>query len=478
MVKLYAILLVAAIITMIVFAMPRMFGMVPSKRRSRLFKIFRMACLGPALLIMSVPGDEGGSGGEFKKAVEPIMEEFKSTTKKLTELIDKQSAEIKELGGTKTETSKQIKSLEERLETLGNDLKEAQKRADELEVKMGRPGYGNPGGEVKSPGQQFIESEQYKEMVARKAKRSDDVVIKMERKTLVTSATGSAGDLVIPYRYPEIIAAPDRILTLRSLLNVQTTDSNAIEYIEETGFTNAAAAVKEGDSRPESALSFEKKTLPVETIGHWLPATEQIISDASQLRAYIDNRLMYGVDVAEEDEVLYGTGISPSLAGIMTNTNVQQYKWSQGPEVTDTRIDAVRRAMTKAVLAGYPVTGVVLHPSDWEKIELQKDSDKRYIWVVVTIGGEQRLWKAPVIDTIAMTEGDALVGAFGIAAWLWDRQQTQIRVSDSHSDFFIKSKIAIRAEERVCLTVFRPEAFVAIEFDHAPTGGSGSGSGS
>lgn len=467
MVKLYAILLVAAIITLIVFAAPRVFGLVPSKRRSRLFKIFRAACLGPAVLILGIGGDDGGSGGEFKKAIEPIMKEFKDTTQKLTQLINQQAEEIKQLGGTKAETSKQIKALEERLEALGNDLKEAQKRADELEVKMGRPGYGNPGNEIKSPGQQFVESEQYKDMIARKAKRSDDVVIKMDQKDLVSTA--NAGSLIVPYRYPEIIAAPDRVLTLRSLLNVQTTDSNAIEYIEETGFTNAAAPVKEGDARPESGLSFEKKTLPVETIGHWLPATEQIISDASQLRAYIDNRLMYGVAVAEEDEVLYGTGVSPSLAGIMTNANIQRYKWSDGPEATDTRIDAVRRAMTKAMLAGYPVTGVVLHPTDWEKIELQKDSEKRYIWVTVTIGGEQRLWKVPVVATIAMEEGEALVGAFGIGAWLWDRQQTQIRVSDSHSDFFIKSKVAIRAEERVCLTVFRPESFVAIEFDGAPT---------
>jgi hypothetical protein len=39
-----------------------------------------------------------------------------------------------------------------------------------------------------------------------------------------------------------------------------------------------------------------------------------------------------------------------------------------------------------------------------------------------------------------------------------------VSASNSHSDFFKKNLTAIRAEERVALTVYRPEAFTVIRW--------------
>jgi HK97 family phage major capsid protein len=74
----------------------------------------------------------------------------------------------------------------------------------------------------------------------------------------------------------------------------------------------------------------------------------------------------------------------------------------------------------------------------------------------------------PVIDTPAMTEGTALVGAFGSGAQLYDREQASIRISEQHSDFFIRNAIVVLAEQRLALAVKRPEAFVKVTFDSAP----------
>ena len=76
----------------------------------------------------------------------------------------------------------------------------------------------------------------------------------------------------------------------------------------------------------------------------------------------------------------------------------------------------------------------------------------------------------PVIVTNSINSGEALVGAFNLGAMLWDREEASVRISESHSDYFTKNMLAILGEERVALTVFRPEAFVSITFDSAPTG--------
>jgi hypothetical protein len=55
-----------------------------------------------------------------------------------------------------------------------------------------------------------------------------------------------------------------------------------------------------------------------------------------------------------------------------------------------------------------------------------------------------------------------MVGDFRVAT-LWDRQSTQIYVTDSHSDFFIRNLIAILAELRAAFGVKRPAALVEMD---------------
>jgi HK97 family phage major capsid protein len=120
-------------------------------------------------------------------------------------------------------------------------------------------------------------------------------------------------------------------------------------------------------------------------------------------------------------------------------------------------------------LAYYEPSGVVVHPSDWEKLELAKDAQGQYLIALsVAMGGEPKVWRMPVVDTPAIAQGTCLTGAFGTGAQLYDREQANIRISEQHSDFFIRNAIVILAEQRLALAVKRPEAFVKVTFDNAP----------
>ena len=130
----------------------------------------------------------------------------------------------------------------------------------------------------------------------------------------------------------------------------------------------------------------------------------------------------------------------------------------------------MRRGITKALLAYYEPTGVIVHPNDMEDIELTKDDENRHIMVMsVSLGAEARLWRLPMVSSPAITEGKALVGSFGIGATLYDRMEGTIRIAEQHSDLFIRSAVAVLAEERIALAVKRPESFVEVSFNSAPS---------
>jgi HK97 family phage major capsid protein len=276
-----------------------------------------------------------------------------------------------------------------------------------------------------------------------------------------------------------IVLPPMRTRRVRDLFPTRSTTAAVIEYFQMTGFTNNASSVAErnpGNSafqtKPQSSFAFTGQQAPVRTLAHWEAAHRNVLADEPQLRSIIDNELLYGLRLQEDAQILAGDGTGENLLGILNTSGVQTYSWSEGATlpVPDNKADAIRRAATLAFLAYYEPTGVVLHPNDWEDIELSKDETGQYLVAVsVAMGGEPRIWRMPVVDTPAITEGTALIGAFGTGAQLYDREQASIRISEQHSDFFVRNAIVILAEQRLALATKRPESFVKVTFDGAPS---------
>ena len=101
----------------------------------------------------------------------------------------------------------------------------------------------------------------------------------------------------------------------------------------------------------------------------------------------------------------------------------------------------------------------VMHPNDWQAIDLLQDNEKRYYYGGPMNPGQPRLWGLPVIECEAMTEGTCVVADWKLAV-LWDRMQTSITVATQHSDYFVKNLVAILAELRAAFGLIRPQAFV------------------
>ncbi|WP_075208488.1 phage major capsid protein [Klebsiella michiganensis] len=155
-----------------------------------------------------------------------------------------------------------------------------------------------------------------------------------------------------------------------------------------------------------------------------------------------------------------GSGKSPLSAGIL---GILPQATEFAPALTlsnATPIDRLRLAVLQAVLAEYPASGFVLNPIDWAGIELTKDNEGRYIIAQPVNGGVPRIWGLPVVETQAMVQNNFLTGAFNMAAQIFDRMDIEVLLSTENEDDFIKNMVTIRAEERLALAVYRPEAFV------------------
>ena len=274
-----------------------------------------------------------------------------------------------------------------------------------------------------------------------------------ETKTLMTLSTINN----LATRLPNIVPSAQESRTVADFMLQGTTDNNAISYMEETTFTNNAAETSEGSAKPESALSFTERTDNVRKIATWIPATDELLADVRGIQSYIEGRLRFMVQRREELQLLVGDGTAPNISGILDRSGIQTQ--AKG---TDPVPDAVYKAMTKIRAIAFAEPSLaVFHPNDWQDIRLLRTSDGIYIWGNPSEAGPERIWGLPVRQTTALTENTGLVGDFSFAQ-IFRREGITITLSTEHSTYFTENKVAILAEERLALAVYRPAAFATV----------------
>lgn len=407
------------------------------------------------------------TAAEIKTALEGIQTQ-------LSEKVAERDEQIRTTGQATEENAKAISALSEEYKSAYDDLKGTVEGVSdsvrEITAKMESVKTLTPA-ERKTLGKAFVESDaykQYKEQDFHQQSRSFEIGGSLGALSTKTTFTGaSLGDtpayMYEVDRFAEYVKDPDRTRFVRELLPTFGVSTGAVEFVRETSFTNNAGMVPEyaatdSGNKPESAVAFEIVTVPVRTMAHYIPVTRQIVDDERQLQGYIENRLLYGLRLKEDQQILYGTGAGNEINGILTDANIQTYSQT----ATETLIDAIRKAVTKSYVSEYRPTGVVLNHQDWETIELTKGNDDHYIWVNVTTDNGDRLWGLPVIPTNAIAQGTVLVGDFQRGSAIHDRENANLRISDSHADFFTKNLWALLAEERIAQSIIRPDAFVNV----------------
>lgn len=392
----------------------------------------------------------------MEKDIEAINASLKEVGDQLKSHAERAEKEIK----ANAKLSEETRASVDKLLTTQGELQARLATAEQLVAKLE-----NGGGTMSGPqslGEKISESEDFQAYAANP--KGD---FRMSVQASVGSGSSSAGDLIVPDRIPGIQAPALRRLTIRDLIAWGRTTSNSIEYARELVFTNSADVVSENPSagKPESDITFEADSANIVTIAHWIHASKQVIADVPMLQSYIDGRLRYGLKFKEEAQLLKGSGVGLNIDGIYTQAS--SYVNPGVVVQAETRIDRLRLALLQVELAEYWADGIVISPLDWAAIELTKTDDNAYLFANPRAQNLPGLWGRNVVPTQAMGAGDFLVGAFGggLAVQGWDREDVTVAISEHDRDNFIKNMLTIRCEERVGLTVYRPQAFVKGDFD-------------
>jgi HK97 family phage major capsid protein len=302
--------------------------------------------------------------------------------------------------------------------------------------------------EERSFGAAFVKSGAYKN-------KGTKTELDISLKTAFTRAAGWAPEST---RSGLVVMDAQRPIQVTDVFPSIPTSQAAYKYMEETTYTNNAAERAENSAYGEAALALTERSVTIESIGVFIPVTDEQLEDEAGAAAYLDMRLPFMVAQRLDGQLLVGDGSTPNIRGVNNAANIQTQAKGADPVP-----DAIHKGITKVKVTGraFP-NAVIMHPNDWQDVRLLRTVDGIYIWGSPAETGTPRIWGLQVVESDAQTENTAVVGDFANYSLLVVRRGVEVRVSDSHSDYFTNGKQAVRAGIRAASVFTRGEAFCTV----------------
>jgi HK97 family phage major capsid protein len=375
-----------------------------------------------------------------------ILKALEQVEAKMNTMSDKASAEIKDLGKVSTDTKTAIDNIGIEQRTLADRLLQLEQKggAQDDQVKADE-----------SWGAQFVKDAGYLDF----QKKTNRGSCGLEVKNTVTNAIANT----YSERRPGIVEGAFRVFTIEDLLVTIPTSSNAIDWVRENVFTNSAAEAAEGVQIGQSSITFTPGTMPVQNVPHFVKITRQLAMDNASLAAYINRRMIYGVNLRVENQLVAGNGTTPNLSGLTNAGNFTAHGYTAASLTAlnlspTNRFDLIGKMIGDCALADYPADVVIMNTADWWTLRLTKDAQGRYILGDPGSAVPPVLFGLPVVASNAMPSDNVWVGSLAQAATLHNREGVVLDLSDSDENNFQLGLVSVRAMRRLALTVEKPAA--------------------
>lgn len=381
-------------------------------------------------------------------SLDAIMKAVEQVETKIADMSGKANEEIKNLGKVTADTKTAIDNLGVEQRTLADRL---------LQIEQKSSAKNDDAPKVETYGALFVASPEFKSYLPNLGKTISKVGI--EVKNTISNAVGNT----FSERRPGIVEGAFREFTIEDLFISLPTASNSIDYVRENVFTNAAAETAEAGQLPQSAVTFTPESMPVQNVGHFLKITRQLAQDNASLAAYVDRRMIYGVNLRVENQLIAGNGTAPNLSGLTKAGNFTAHNYTAasltalGLSPTN-RLDLIGKMIGDCAVADYAADVVILNTADWWTLRLAKDGQGRYLLGDPASAAPPMIWGRPVVASNAMVAGKVWVGSLKQAATLHNREGVLLDMSDSDENNFQLGLVTIRAMRRLALTVEKPAA--------------------
>ena len=357
----------------------------------------------------------------------------------LEKSMEKYHGQLDEKSKVDGEVKNEVKSLAEEFAKINADI-------TAMGQKMSEGFKGQEDTRVVTAGEEFVKSEQFKSFLSQ---NNRSALIRMEVKNTVTSGDTT----VFPFQKPGVISGDFTPVTIRQVLPSIAVSSNMVNALREATWNNSAAGVTQAAAKPESDITFEQYNVPVQTIAHWIKVSNQLLSDAPAIAAYINTRLRDGLAQEVDKQLLNGNGTAPTLSGLTDTGNFTAYSAVSD----DLLVDAINRAKYQLWAIGRAPDTVIVNPADWGAMERTREGagTGMYLYGLPGQFAGVNPFGVRVVMSNNMTQGKFLIGQLNGSAMVYNREGSTVEMGYINDDF-TKNLVTIRAEERLGLGVDRP----------------------
>lgn len=368
-----------------------------------------------------------------------MTEQFTIALGELKNTIDaklaEHTAEVQKYGKASTDLTGSIDELSDKYKSLNDKIAELAQRQDSWKS--------DDSGKIQTVGASFIKSDAFKSLV-----NGERQQVKLDVKAVFSDATTTFAT-----NRDGVIAGNFAPLTIRSRIPVISVDSGTVDAIRELANTNNAAEVAQGAAKPESDVTFEKTSVNIRTIAHWIKVSNQLLSDAPAIASYIDVRARDGLAQRIEGQLMNGLGTGDLIKGFTAAGNFTAFTPVSGANLAD----SINKAKYQLWATGNMPDTVFVNPADWSALELLREGagTGQYLYGAPGTAGGMSPFGVPIVMSNHVAAGTFLIGNVGQSAVLFEREGATVEMGYINDDF-TRNLVTIRVEERLALSVDRP----------------------
>lgn len=322
--------------------------------------------------------------------------------------------------------------------------------------------------EAKSVGESFVADKAYTDFVSGAATSARAVITldKGDSSTPTTvGTTGPAATSLAPSFYAGVFGTPNVPQKIEPLIPHIAVTTDSVDYVT-VADTIGAAGVAEAGAIPESKFTPTLAKANVVNVAHYTKITKQLADDAPALAAYINTKMLYGLQNKVENQIVNGDGTAPQLKGLLATGSFTD----ASAQLTGAKnlFDLLLLLQGVAETAAYEPEALVLNPMTWAQLAMEKDSQGRYLLGGPGLAANKSVWGIPVVTSSAVPAGKFIFGNFTQTVTIYDRQQVAVEMTGTNEDDFTHYLYTIRASRRLALAVEVPAGIFAGDFKVTP----------